>query len=259
VPGFVRDETGSDVPGKIDVPIVAAEPGPDYNITEADFTIPGFKGTTKYVKIYAKSQGAISGGALGYTTVVSVDDLKKAKEFLEEEAKKNIVSQLDDKKPSDLVMFEQAISVKSGDLVSSVNIDQPTNKFKARLGISAVAFLFNPNDAKTIAKGILEEISQEKKNFVLVDAGLEYVDAQLIGTDSYKISAQSHANAFNLIDENDMRTKIIGKNKEELESYIKANYSDISKINVTLWPFWVKTIPNMEKNVTITLDIPRGE
>lgn len=259
IPGFVRDETGSDIPGKIDVSVVASEPGPDYNIDPSDFTIPGFAGTAKFIKIYGKSITATSGGAKGFTTVVSADDFKKAKDFLEEEAKKNIISQLNDKKPSDLIMIEQAISVKSGDLVSPVSIDQAASKFKASLNISAVAFLFNPNDVKAIAKSILAEINQEKKNFVLVDAGLDYGDALLIGTDSVKISAQSHATAFNLINENEMRTKIVGKSKEELEEYVKSSYPDINKINVTLWPFWVKKIPSMEKNVTITLDIPKGE
>ncbi|MDP3057098.1 MAG: hypothetical protein Q8N37_01070 [bacterium] len=259
VPGFIRDEAGSDVPGKIDVPIVASESGPDYNIEPADFTIPGFKGTAKYIKIYAKSVTATSGGASGFTTVISADDFKKAKDFLEEEAKKDIVSQLNDKKPSDLTMIDQAISVKSGELISPLSIDQPANKFKASLKISAIAFLFNLNDVKEIAKSILKEINEEKKNFVLIDNGLEYGDALIIGSDTIKLSAQSHANAFNLINESEMRAKIVGKSKEELEEYVKNNYPDINKVSVNLWPFWVKKIPSIEKNVSITLDIPHGE
>lgn len=260
VPGFVRDETGSDVPGKIEAPIIASEPGPAYNIDPADFSIPGFKGTAKYFKIYAKSLIATAGGASGWTTVISADDFKKAKDFLEEEAKKNIISQLNDKKPSDLIMIDQAISVKSGDLISPLaGIDQLANKFKASLKISAVAFLFNPNDVKAIAKSVLEEINKEKKNFVLVDAGLDYGDALIIGSDAIKLSAQSHANAFNLINENDMRAKITGKSKEDMEAYVKNNYPGISKISVALWPFWVKKIPSIEKNVNISLDIPHGE
>lgn len=259
VPGFMRDESGSDVPGRIEVPIVASGPGPEYNIDPADFTIPGFKGAAKYVKIYAKSSTAASGGALGYTTVASADDFKKAKDFLEEEAKKNIVSQLSDKKPSDLIMIDQAISVKSGNLVPSVGLDQAASKFKASLKISAMAFLFNPNDVKSIAASILKEINEEKKNFVIIDAGLDYGEVLVVGSDTIKLSVQSHANAFNLINENDMRAKIAGKSKEELENYIKNNYPDISKINVTLWPFWVKKIPIIEKNVSISLDIPHGK
>ncbi len=259
IPGFVRDEDGNDIPGKIDVPIIASEFGSDYNIEPASFTILGFKGTAKYAKIYAKSYMAFSGGASGFTTVVSADDFKKAKEYLEEEAKKNIISQLDDKRPSDLTMIEQAISVKSGELISSVSLDQPANKFKARLKISAVAFLFNPNDVKAIAKSDFEDNNEENKNFVLINAGLDYGDALIIGVDAIKLSAQSHANKFNLIDENEMRAKIAGKSREEMESYVKNNYPDINKINVALWPFWVVKIPNMEKNISITLDIPHGE
>lgn len=260
VPGFVRDETGSDVPGKIDVPIAASEPGPDYNIDPVDFVIPGFKGTAKYAKIYAKSLTATSGGALGFTTVISVDDFKKAKDFLEEEAKKDVVSQLNDKKPSDLIMIDQAISVKSGDLISSNSIDQPANKFKASLKISAVAFLFNENDVKTIAKNVLEKTNGGEKNFVIVNAGQpEYKDALIIGLDTIQLSVQWYANKYKLVDENDMRTKIIGKSREDLESYVKNNYPDINKISVTLWPFWVAKIPSIEKNVNISLDIPLRE
>jgi hypothetical protein len=259
IPAFVRDDTGSDVPGKIEVPIIASEPGPEYNIDPTDFSIVGFKGTAKYTKIYAKSQTATSGGASGFTTVISADDFKRAKVSLEEEARKDVVSQLNDKKPSDLIMIEQAISIKSGELVSPLSIDQPTSKFKASLKITAAAFLFNPNDVKAIAKSDLENKNEENKNFVIVDAGLDYGDAVIIGTDTVKLSAQSHANKFNLIDENDLRAKIVGKSREELETYVKNNYPDINKISVTLWPFWVTKIPSIEKNVTISLDIPHGE
>lgn len=266
VPGFVRDETGSDVPGKIDVSIVASESGPAYNIDPADFTIPGFKGTAKYFKIYAKSLTATSGGASGFTTVISAEDFKKAKAFLEEEARKDIISQLTDKKPSDLTMIDQAISVKSGELVSPLSIDQPTNKFKANLKISAAAFLFNEKDIKAIIESIIKENNQEKKNFIFVDARYEIIDdAMIIGADTIRLSAQLYANAYNsynLVDESgtsEMRTKIVGKSKEELEGYIKTNYPDINKFSVVLWPFWVTKIPSIEKNVTISLDIPHEE
>jgi hypothetical protein len=56
VPGFKRIE-GKDIPGTIDVEVVAAEAGEEYNIKPTAFTIPGFEGSSKYAGIGRSNGG----------------------------------------------------------------------------------------------------------------------------------------------------------------------------------------------------------
>lgn len=62
IPGanIIDDEI---IPSSIDVEVMADYWGSEYNIGPSDFTIPGFKGTVKYVSLYGKSDTAMSGGS----------------------------------------------------------------------------------------------------------------------------------------------------------------------------------------------------
>lgn len=254
VPGFIRDENGNDVPGSIDVPIIAAEAGPDYNIDPTDFTIPAFKGTSKFQKIYAKSSEATSGGASGFATVVSDTDLKKAKDFLEEEAKKDLLIQLEEKRPQDLVMLPEAVSTTSGNIAPSVKVDQVANKFKATLKTTASAFLFNPAYVNEIANELFVAIGQEKKIASISGSPtVEYSNVSIASSDKVKLTAAARTVGYSSVDAKLVKSKMLGKSKEEIGEYIKNSAPEIDKVKITLWPFWVKKVPTFERNVDVKI------
>jgi len=252
VPGMVIQD-GVVAPGSIDVPIIAGKAGAEYNIDPADFTFTALKGA-KCQKITAKSAVAASGGALGYATVVSDSDLKKAKDFLQNEAQKDILAQLNEKKPSDLVLVSEAVSVKSGDLATGVKADQVAAKFQASLKTSAIAFLFNPAYVKDIAKDIFTGAGSEKNNYVVLDSyELAYSNPEILNTDKIKMSAEARGVAYQAIDADKIKSDLLGKNKGEVDNYIKSNAPEIDRIQISLWPFWAKNIPVLERNVAITV------
>lgn len=275
VPGFARED-GKDIPGSIDAPILAAEAGAEYNIDATTFTLPGLAGTSKYQKIYAKSVEPISGGARGYSTVVSEADLKEAKDFLGARAKQDLLSQLDEKKPSDLIMRPEAVSFKSDDLITVAKADQAVGKFKASLKTSAIAFLFNPAYVKEIAKDIFasagngasgdnddKESNPEnrgKKKYILAESlEIDYGNELILGPDKIKLTASARTIAYHSIDTNGIKGKLLGKSTEEVEEYIKNNAPEISKIKISLWPFWVKKIPVLERNIDIKVLLAEGQ
>ena len=78
-------------PGSVEVTLYADSNGADYNIPDnSSFTIPGFKGTPRESLFYAKSKGAISGGASGSMSLASLSDLNAAKDSLAVELRKSI-------------------------------------------------------------------------------------------------------------------------------------------------------------------------
>ena len=53
IPG-AKLESGELIPGKLEMEVTADNAGEKYNIEPSDFTIPGFKGSPKFEKFYAK-------------------------------------------------------------------------------------------------------------------------------------------------------------------------------------------------------------
>lgn len=261
VPGFTRED-GKDIPGSVEVLVAAWGMGPDYNIPPDNFSLPGLSGSPKYEKIYAKSFAPTAGGASGLTTVVASSDLQKAKESLESEIKQEISAQLLEKKPADLVLLDKTMSFIDEDFSASAKIDQPANKFKASLKMAGVAFLFNPKDVQSIIDDIIKNGSnatgEEKSSLVILNPKIDYGDVSVLGPDKIKIGLRYQANSYKPIDERDLKSALSGKTAEQINSYLKNKSSELSKIEVSFWPLWVKRVPLIDKNISIILDIPNN-
>lgn len=260
VPGFTRED-GKDIPGSIEVPVAAWGLGPDYNIPADNFSLPGLSGSSKYEKIYAKSFAPTTGGASGLTTVVENSDLQKAKEFLESEIKQEISAQLLEKKPADLVLLDKTMSFIDEDFSASAKVDQPANKFEASLKMAGVAFLFNPKDVQSIISDIIKNggnTAGEEKSLVILNPKIDYGDVSVLGPDKIKIGLRYQANSYKSVDERDLKSALSGKTAEQINSYLKSKSSELSKIEASFWPFWVKRVPLIDKNISIMLDIPNN-
>lgn len=261
VPGFTRED-GKDVPGSVEIPVSAWGLGPDYNIPPDNFSLPGLSGSPKYGKIYAKSFAPAAGGASGLTTVVTSADLQKAKEFLESEIKPEISAQLLEKKPADLTLLDKTTSFVVEDFSAGAKADQPANKFKASLKIAGVAFLFNPKDVQSIIDDIIKDsggaAEKEKGGLVILNSKIDYGDASVLGPDKIKIGLRYQADSYKPVDEQKLKTALSGKTAEQVNDYLKSKSAELSKIEVSFWPLWVKKVPQIEKNIHIVLDIEKN-
>ena len=86
IPGL-HYENNKMVAGEVEIRVVADQPGPEYNIGPTTFSIPGFAGSEKYVKFYAKSSQSMSGGSTKQVALVTREDLDNAKTVLSKRAK----------------------------------------------------------------------------------------------------------------------------------------------------------------------------
>ena len=77
IPGMIKVDK-KETPGMIDAGIYAEKDGDEYNSTPINFKILGFKGSSKYEKIYAISKGDIAGGFIGTQPDIAEPDMTSA-------------------------------------------------------------------------------------------------------------------------------------------------------------------------------------
>lgn len=78
------------IPGTLEVEVYADSVGEEYNISNTNFTIPGFSGMEQFEKITAETAGSITGGYIGIRKVVSA----KTKENIEKELEAELEAQI---------------------------------------------------------------------------------------------------------------------------------------------------------------------
>jgi hypothetical protein len=61
------------------------------------------------------------------------------------------------------------------------------------------------------------------------------------------------ANLFDAIDIQRLAADLAGKSKNEMGVLLKEEYPQIEKIDVKLWPFWIKKAPGNSNKVSVSI------
>jgi len=255
IPG-ATNEGGKRTPGFLDIEIVAAEPGEDYNIGPSNFSLPGLSGSALFTAIYAESTEPMIGGSERVVSVVSDDDIEKAKESLIEELTEKATEELLSRVPEHMIATKDSIVVKVGEADSLVQAGAEIDQFNVSVSLVATAFLFSKADVDALVDDFLfqelqegERIAQEKTQ----------VNFQRIAVDKTKNIASLELSietiAYEHVDPTELKIKLRGKSKEEAES-ILASFGAFRETSIFLWPFWISSLPgNVDKlRIQVVID-----
>ena len=253
IPG-AKVEEGKIIPSSINVEVEAAEAGKKYNIEPSSFTIPGFKGTAKYTGFYGQSTQSMTGGLVGKVKIVSEDDIQGAKDILAVELKEEARKELEKRIPSNLKILKDTILEEVVESSSSVEADQPADKFTIEIKVTAKALGFIESDAVSLINDNLKgKISKDKVvlpdtieiSYTIVDMNLEKGTA--------KLACEVKENIAWEVDIKKIKQELAGKNEIEVRQYFTSR-TEIESAKIVFWPFWVKKIPSEEKKIKITVD-----
>ena len=254
VPGAQIVE-GKIVPSSIKALVVADQSGELYNISPTNFTIPGFKGTPKYAGFYAKSQEPMSGGFTGKVKIVTENDLTRAEEVLTEELNNEINQTLNAQIPQGFKLIEENIDKEIVDSLDGIEAGAEIENFTVQMEATLEAMLFKEEDLKKLVDLNLLSIVPQNKSLLPETQKIvwdEPVVDWVKGEAYFQITAQE--NVVWQIDSQALKKDLAGLSEIEVREYL-TNRPEIEKAKVTFWPFWVKSIPQQEKKIEITLEL----
>ncbi|MFC1700663.1 hypothetical protein ACFLZ0_00735 [Patescibacteria group bacterium] len=251
VPG-AKIENAKIVPNTLDVEVVADQPGPDYNIEPSEFTIPGFKGSPKYVGFYGKSTESMSGGAIGRVKVVIAEDMDGAEDILREELFDSVKESLQKEIPDGFGLIEDSIQENIIEKEFSVEQDEEAESFTLNIKAEALALAYKKYDLKSIIDlNLIAEVDDNKK--ILSDSqefewtGVEFDEDK----EEVSLSLSVRENVSLDVDISSIKNDLAGKNEIEARKYFSGQ-TDIQKVKFSFWPFWVKKIPTKQSRIKIT-------
>ena len=253
-------------PGSIEVDVVAAEGGEEYNSGPLDLTIIGFKGTPKFSKFYAISniddkatKGEIKGGLKGKFPVISPAEKTNAVNEMKQALRDKLLNKAIDQIPEGFVLFKDAVYLNTED----INIDFTAAKdnilpIKLKGELHGVLF-----DEGKLAKKIAENKIDKYDDSPVYISNMEDLTFHLPAPEA--ISSQDVKNiSFNLkgtakivwkIDDIGLTADLLGKNKKNFNQ-ILSQYPNIDSANLTLRPFWKLSIPDKTKDISMIVNYP---
>ncbi len=266
VPGAKIIE-GKIIPLTLETSVVADKPGSEYNIGPVSyFSIPGFKGTPKYQAFYAESKETMEGGFIGETAFPTNEDLKKGKaevvKKLEQSLKEKITAQI----PPEFKILDGAINFVVGKQNVITEVAAPDRgeprpietgredggnfAISSEAAINAIAFketdVLAMLSAK-IAKEVGEGYEMKEFNLAYEKTRADFNSGRL----SFPVKFTSIL--AKKIDVDSLRGSIRGKSEAALRTII-YDLPGLESAVISLWPFWVQSVPSGENKITITVD-----
>jgi len=244
--------------GSLDIEVVADKPGATYNLTcttkaPCDLTVPAWKGSDNYTKIYGKATQAITGGSAGQGYIVSSQEFESAQANLRTELTAQMQKELTTRIPQGYKLLTDANHSDLADVTSTpaLNNISPDGKATIQGKMSLSTFAIKESDVKdlvnVLVKNQLDSDKQPRPETISTNVKVNTVDAQRV---SLAVNASEEV-AFSInIDE--LKTTLVGKSEEEVRK-ILGDLPKVQSAQVTLWPFWVRSIPGNVDKVIITV------
>lgn len=254
VPGASISQ-GAQVPGQAEVSIEAAEPGDEYNISGAKFTITSLP-ADKQAKIYGTSSGSLTGGKTVEKKIVSDNDIKKAREEIEKEIIQQSKTELESKNPGKKVITE-AISVDLSNFNTSKKSGEEADDFEATADAKVKALAFKDADFRqVIAEKSKEKVPEGKEILIKPDDDIT-VKASQIDFNIGKMDLEGNINSQIVlkIDQGKLKKDIQGQSSWQAEENLqKSGLYEDARVNV--WPdWWFRKVPFLQQRIKIEIEV----
>lgn len=249
VPGMRGSE-----PGKATVEVIADKPGTTYNIAPSSFVFSAFKernDAERYAKFTATSSAPMAGGVQGRAKVVTEADIVKARAAVENELKQLMADALTDARTRDVIL-DEASKISEVQITTSAQQDEAADTFTASAKQTLTTVGFREEDIHAFIKKILEEkhpitVLPEYITYSISNPVFDEKAGTLRGT------VQVGGTAFAAISTDMIRDGVRGKTKEQLESFIRSQETNIGSARVTLSPRWATKAPDNVSNISVEL------
>lgn len=237
--------------GKASVNVEAYKGGEEYNLDPTTFTIVNFP------NLSAASSDKFTGGVSKQITVISDDDIAKAKASLEDELKTSIQNALVNiTKDKQLSFINDAIDYE----VENYSTDKPAgteaDKFSATLKVNGKTIAFSQKDYQaSIINALGSKITSDKELVLSPSDQISQGDINIdYSKGVMKINGKIKTKLAPKINTESIAKYAKGKNISQTETYIKQQNQDISSIKVSLSPSWWGRMPVKTSNIAVGID-----
>lgn len=243
-----------DKPGTVEVTVYADSYGADYNSGPTDFTIPGFKGTPRYTGFFARSDGAITGGASGNVSLASLADINAAKDELAIELGQKVKEKLMQVKQDGYIGLYTAIDVEYSD-----NEQELLSGNTSTYQVTATGYLMLADELR-LTQALAQDIRDYKNEPVKLGYGdsLTYSikdTTNLATATSVDVLIEGNPRVIWTTNKEDIQRLFAGKSRSDFKT-IMSGISSVQGGEISFSPLWLSSFPTDLNKIKIVEKLP---
>ncbi len=240
--------------GQVDVSVTSDDKGEKTNIEADKFIIVKVRPDWQD-NLYAESTSKMEGGAK-QGKVATDEEIEKAKSQVAESAHKINLESFKNELSGDEKILEQATKIEILNYKPFVELDQEVENFDMYVQIKSVAVIFDEKKLFDQAQTRLENNVTDNKEYLgHIPESFHYEVTHYDQNKNYailKTTLQGNV-VYKLTTENFDKEELVGRTHDETVQYFQKD-GNIDSIDVKLFPFWVRSIPNMQDKIKIIIN-----
>lgn len=239
--------------GTVKVGITAAESGDSYNMASQSYQVQG------YPNLGANSD-ATTGGTTQIATIVTQEDVDKAKGQLVQPDTSGAKNELKKQFQGDYIIIEESFTSDQGQPSVEPAVGQPAQQAKISVETTYNYVALSREDVKKVAGDVVNAALEGKDNQQMYSLGDNNVAFQVFqknenGTYSARLISTGFIGPK--IDTNKLAQQITGKRFGEIQTLVNQ-IPGVQKVDIQLSPFWVNTAPSPDK-IEVSFSVANGK
>ena len=244
IPGKYRD-----VPGSLDVEVIANRTGNESNIEATAFSIPGLRGTALFTTVTGRSYKPMTGGEIKEVGIVSQEDLNLAEKLLKEIAINGCLNKLRDYQG--FYISEELIDINILESFANEEVGAKITEFNFQVKANCRTVGFKEEEIKKFALNYLDNKIIKEKSIVPESLKVNYsLKNKDINQEKMTLSLALTAKTYLTIDEYSIKKQLTNRTLSGARGALEG-WSGISRVDVEFWPFWVELVPENPDKVKI--------
>ncbi len=234
------------------VKVQATQVGSEYNLSSRSYS--------SNVSGFSAAGTAMSGGSSREVTVVSADDVAKAKVKLDAQKDTSLQSAVKALFPSSSIVINESYQEARSNPTPSVAIDhEASGTVQLKTTVTASMQGIDRSDMKQFLEDTLKKEIGSKKNQKIYNDGSNEVKFAQYSERNNAVQVRLTANAKigPEIDEHKVKEQVKGRNYGDVQSSLES-IEGVQDVDTKFSPFWVRTVPNNDKHISIEFKLDNG-
>lgn len=234
------------------VKVQATQVGSEYNLSSRSYS--------SNVSGFSAAGTAMSGGSSREVTVVSADDVAKAKVKLDAQKDTSLQSAVKALFPSSSIVINESYQEARSNPTPSVAVDhEASGTVQLKTTVTASMQGIDRSDMKQFLEDTLKKEIGNKKNQKIYNDGSNEVKFAQYSERNNAVQVRLTANAKigPEIDEHKVKEQVKGRNYGDVQSSLES-IEGVQDVDTKFSPFWVRTVPNNDKHISIEFKLDNG-
>jgi len=238
---------------RVTVTVEADQEGTEGNIEPQRLDFVALDDASKTI-VFAQASKSFSGGSGETIAVVSAEDIESAKEEALKNAIKQAQGQIQNELPEGWVLLEESWDQTVDEFVTDQKEGDkiPIIDYKSRATVKVIGYEKDVFENKMQTK-LGEKISEDYMLFPGPISYTQSVEEVNWEEAEAKVAIRVTHSTIPKIALDSLKDKLAGRSSDEVREYLEG-LPGVRSASMKLWPFWVKSIPRIEKRIEINLE-----